>query len=561
MSDFLLHVPGQDAQRLSQAKAELWIGRAPGQDIVLEDPAISRSHARFLWKDGKAYLEDLGSRHGSLINGQRATGRCEVRPGDRILLGEVELSLTPWDSRAETHAEPGAEPGAESGAESGNPRRPREETVTLSLSVENLRVETRPTGGEASLRPGAMDILHHLSRDLVSRRSPRSLLEDLLERLMAHLNASHGAVFLRLPGGSVECLATRSQGADPNDAATLSPGTMEALFDRKEALLMDATLSAPDGAATSAPGETTRSVMVVPLESQGEVLGLMQFDASDSRGPFTEQEIRFVVSLGNLAATRIIHQRTAEELQRREELERQILALEAQTRAKGDLLAFISHEIRSPLTALLCFLELAQENDLPPAARAQLLKAGRSGASLLNILNEALDFSKIEAGGVELEHIPFQLQEVLETVLDLFGPQAAAKGITLNLLRDPSLPMGCVGDPLRLGQVLTNLVGNAVKFTANGQVSLAVAPGEDPARLHFTITDTGIGIPEERLDCLFHPYAQVQAATSRRYGGTGLGLYISSRLVELQGGLITVASEPDRGSVFAFSLPLLAPSA
>ncbi|GLH72684.1 hypothetical protein GETHLI_11860 [Geothrix limicola] len=547
MPDFLLHIPGHRAQPLNQARPELRIGRAPGQDVVLEDPAISRSHARFLWKEGKAYLEDLGSRHGSRINGRKTSGRCEIQPGDRILLGEVELSLSPCESRAEP----------------GLPRRTKEETVTLSLSVENLRYETRPPGGDVS-GPGAVDILHHLSRDLVSRRSPRSLLEDLLERLMSHLDASHGAVYLKQPGGALECLAARSVGTDPGAAASLSPGTMEALFERKEALLMDATLAAPNhpaapnGVTAATPGDTTRSVMVVPLESQGEVLGLMHFGASETRGPFTEQEIRFVVSLGNLAATRIIHQRTAEELQRKEDLERQILALESQTRAKGELLAFISHEIRNPLTALIGFLELAQRANLPPAAQAHLQKAERSGATLLNILNEVLDFSKLEAGGIELERIPFQLQEVLETVLDLFGPQASAKGITLRLQRDPSLPTDCVGDPLRLGQVLTNLVGNAVKFTSDGHVSLAVVPGEDPARLRFTVTDTGIGIPEERIDHLFNPYTQGEAATTRRFGGTGLGLYISSRLVEMQGGTISVASRPGQGSAFAFSLPLLA---
>lgn len=549
MPDFLLHIPGHQAHPLNQAKPELRIGRAPGQDIVLEDPAISRSHARFQWKGGKAYLEDLGSRHGSLVNGRKTSGRCEIQPGDQILLGEVLISLSLCETRGEASAERHAEPGA--------PRHPKEEMVTLSLSVENLRFDTRPADNAAGSGPGAMDILHQLSRDLVSRRSPRSLLEDLLDRLMSHLNASHGAVFLKQPGGPLECVAVRKPGTDSGDAALLSPGTLEALFDRKEALLMAATPSAPNGVTDSTAGDTTRSVMVVPLESQGEVLGLMHFGASESRGPFTEQEIRFVVSLGNLAATRIIHQRTAEELQRKEDLERQILALESQTRAKGELLAFISHEIRSPLTALLGFLELAQRADLPPAAQAHLQKAGRSGDTLLSLLNEVLDFSKIEAGGVELEHIPFQLQEVLETVLDLFGSQATAKGIALHLQRDPALPTGCVGDPLRLGQVLTNLVGNAVKFTTGGHVSLAVAPGENPACIRFTVADTGIGIPEERLDHLFHPYAQVEAATTRRYGGTGLGLYISSRLVEMQGGAITVASEPGQGSVFAFSLPLL----
>jgi signal transduction histidine kinase len=542
MLEFLVHAPGCAPSPLTRRKPVLHVGRAPGLDLVLLDPAISRKHAKFLWSEGKALLEDLGSRHGCYVNGARINGLCQVRPEDRIRLGEVELKLESMEETSSTRLLPFN----------------KEATVTLSLSVDQLRgwPEERDLLQGFPGGPTPMDILHRLSLDLVGRCSTRDLLAELLDRLFTFLNASQGIVFLREPGGNLEILAARTrEGGEP--AIQLSEGTLEALFDRKQALLMDTSPLSSSPEEASAADRTTRSVMAVPLESQGEVLGLYYFDAGVLRPPFTANEIRFVVSLSNLAAAKVIHQRTSEELYRKTDLERQILALESTARAKGELLAFMSHEIRNPLMAIITYLELAQAQPIPEAASKHLQKADKSGNTLLKILNDVLDYSKLEAGRLDLERVPFRLSEVLTTVVDMFLPRAEGKGLKLVCEVGPGIQDDLQGDPIRLGQVLINLVGNAVKFTETGEIILRVDRDPDNAdsdQIRFSVADTGIGIASEPMARLFQPYAQVEPAASKRRGGTGLGLFISRRLVEMQGGTIRVESQPGKGSTFSFRL-------
>ena len=542
MQEFLVHTTGCAPAQLSRRQPVIQIGRAPDLDIVLLDPAISRKHARFLWREGKAVLEDLGSRHGCHVNGIRINGSCLVGPNDRIRLGQVELRL---EAREESIPPDG-------------PALPKEATVTLAVPVEELRnwPEERDLYPGFPGGPAPMEILHRLSLDLVGRCSTKELLTDLLERLFRFLNADQGAVFISGPESNLEVLATRSQqsGGGP---IHLSEGTLEALFNRRQALLMDTAPSAPARDGGRDQERTTRSVMAVPLESQGEVLGLYYFDAGLRRPPFNANEIRFVVSLSNLAAAKIIHHRISEELFRKTDLERQILALESTARAKGELLAFMSHEIRNPLMAILSYVELALAQPLPAAASKHLHKADQSGITLLRILNDVLDFSKLEAGRLNLERVPFRLSEVLTTVVDMFLPRAEAKGLKLLCKVAPGIQDDLQGDPIRLGQVLINLVGNAVKFTEAGEIVLGVdRHPKEPSldRIRFSVADTGIGIAPDAVAGLFQPYAQLEPGAKRRHGGTGLGLFISRRLIEMQGGEISLQSEPGKGSTFSFCL-------
>jgi signal transduction histidine kinase len=542
MQEFLVHAPGCPPVPLSRRKPVVQVGRAPGLEIVLLDPAISRKHARFLWHEGKVVLEDLGSRHGCEVNGAKVKGSCPVGPEDRIRLGLVELSI---ESRPEAIL-------------FDKPGFAKEATVTLSVPVEELQgwPEERDRLSGFPGGPSPMEILHRLSQDLVGPCSTKSLLTDLLDRLFRFLNAGQGAVFINGTGFNLEVLATRSRdsGGGP---IQLSEGTLEALFSRRQALLMDTPASLPGLEPSSGHDQTTRSVMVVPLESQGEVLGLYYFDAGGMRPPFAAHEIRFVISLSNLAAAKIIHQKISEELFRKSDLEHRILSLESTARAKGELLAFMSHEIRSPLTAILNYLDLALEQPISATATRHLQKANQAGSTVLRILNDVLDYSKLEAGRLSLELVPFRLSEVLTTVVDMFLPRAEAKGLKLSCEIATGIPDEQQGDPSRLGQVLINLVGNAVKFTAAGDVTLRVAsdPGDAyPGRIRFSVADTGIGIAPEAMNSLFQPYAQLAQGAKAHHGGTGLGLFISRRLVEMQGGEICVESTPGKGSVFSFCL-------
>ncbi len=436
------------------------------------------------------------------------------------------------------------------------PFQEKEVLARVKTHLDNKRSEEalKKANDELKVRVDEMSMLNRISRTITMTSDLHTALAIVIQEIGQFLNA-RGASITLLDTMSRKLTIVAHFTTDENEISLVNyvlPDTPveRIIVEGKSIIIPDAQTSVLlEPVRDLMTIRRIRSMMIVPLKAPGKIIGAIIVSIGQKDRGFIPSDVKLVETIAGQIAGAI------ENAQLFEEAEKARQAAEEANKAKTRFLANMSHEIRTPMNSVLGFLELAlEDNGLVEFHRNNIKTAHNSARSLLALLNDILDVSKLESGKLILENRPFDLSQLMQDALKVFEIKCRVKGLTLTLNMSQELLPCYVGDSERLKQILINLVGNAVKFTCKGGITVTVAPSDQENMLEFTVRDTGIGIPPERLDHIFEPFTQADSSTSRRFGGTGLGTTISRQLTQLMGGAIQAESKEKKGSAFHFTV-------